>query len=80
MHAELRDETVLLDTGRGTALALNAAGGRLWDLLAEPARIDALARSLATDFEIEPARALSDTRAFAAEMLERGLIETTASA
>jgi hypothetical protein len=33
VHAELRDETVLLDNGNGTALRLNPAGAAVWGAL-----------------------------------------------
>jgi hypothetical protein len=75
VHADLREESVLLDTSTGVALRLNAAGAWLWDRLEEPTPLGKLADALASRFEIEVAQALSDTSAFAETMLDRGLLD-----
>ncbi len=74
VHGDLPEETVLLDVDAGTAVRLNAAGAWIWEQLAEPRRVDELARGLAARFEIDESRALGDVVAFAREMSRRELL------
>ena len=71
VHGDLPEETVLLDVDAGAAVRLNATGAWIWDQLAEPRRVDELARGLAARFEIDEGRALGDVVAFAREMTRR---------
>ena len=75
VHAELREEAVLLDTSSGVAYRLNPTAAWLWERLREPAEVDRLARDLGEGFAIEIERAVEDTESFATEMLRRDLIE-----
>lgn len=74
VHGELPEETVLLDVEAGTAVRLNPTGAWIWDRLEQPQRVEELARSLATRFEIDLARAVDDVIAFAREMTRRELL------
>jgi hypothetical protein len=75
VDADLGDEAVLLDTSRGIAFRLNAAGAWLWDRLREPTPLSRLADGLGERFAIEAGRARADTEDFATAMIGRGLIE-----
>jgi hypothetical protein len=79
VHGALPEETVLLDTEEDVAVRLNATGAWLWERLAEPEDVQTLAHGLAERFEIDAARALDDTAAFAREMIRRGLLESEAA-
>ena len=54
---------------------VNETGEFLWSRLAEGRTLGAAAAGLAAAFEVELDSALADARAFAAELLEMGLLE-----
>jgi Coenzyme PQQ synthesis protein D (PqqD) len=72
----LLDETVVLDPSADTYARLNPTGGWLWDRLSTPQTLNALAEAVATEFQLDEARALEDVKAFIRGLLERGLVET----
>jgi len=68
------DEVVLLDLAGGEYYALNVVGARVWEELARgktPAEIGAV---VATEFEVEPERALADCLALVDELVALGLL------
>ena len=75
VHAELREEAVLLDTSSGVAYRLNPTAAWLWERLREPAEVERLARELGERFGLETGRAVADAGSFATEMLRLDLIE-----
>ena len=75
VDADLGSQAVLVDTSTGAGYRLNSAGAWLWDRLREPASLSRLAEDLSERFAIEAGRATADTEAFAAAMVQRGLVE-----
>ena len=68
------DEAAIIDLSTHRVSSLNPAGAALWDHLSEPRTIAQCADLLATTFAIDRDRALSDVRAFASNLLARGLL------
>jgi hypothetical protein len=68
------DEVVVLDLAGGEYYALNTVGARVWEELVggkTPAEIGAI---VASEFAVEPERALSDCLALVEELIARGLV------
>jgi hypothetical protein len=71
--AELGDEAVLLNIETGVYFGLDTIGNRIWKLLEGGAQVDDIVTSLVNEYEVQPAVARQDTRAFLARLLEKGL-------
>ena len=70
------ESTVLLDAGRGRYHMLNAAGGRVWALLAEARTRDAIVRALREEHETVPeAQVNADVGALLERLWSQGLLE-----
>jgi len=68
------DEVVLLDLGGGDYYALNAVGARVWEELVGGKTPAEIAVVVATEFDVESARALDDCLALVDELVARGLL------
>lgn len=71
----IEDEAVVLRQAAAEVLVLNGIGARVLELLAAGTGPDDAARRLAEEFEVEPAEAAADVRAFAAELGAAGVLE-----
>jgi hypothetical protein len=68
------DELVLLDYDRGVYYGLDAAGARMWELLAAELDEDAVVAQLLTEFEVDEATLRRDMTALSAELLRLKLL------
>ena len=71
-------EAVVLRQDAGETLVLNEAGAVILDRLAQGRLPAEVAAELVATFEVEPARALADVMAFAAELEAAGVLEPEA--
>lgn len=69
------DETVLLDLESGMYFGLEGVGKRIWDSVADGKSLGEIAAIIASEFEVDESRALADLKDFAADLVERGLLE-----
>ncbi|MBV9851261.1 MAG: PqqD family protein [Armatimonadetes bacterium] len=74
------DETVLVPVRQNigdleSIYTLNGVAAALWDRLEAPQTVEALAASLAAEYEVTPPQAASDVQAFLAEMASLRLVE-----
>jgi hypothetical protein len=72
---EIDDEFVLLHTEREQYFALNAAGGKMWRLLADAASIQEVYDALLTEYDVSPQQLQNDLQNFVTELAEHGLVE-----
>jgi hypothetical protein len=75
----VRGAVVVLDPAESRYVRLNPAGSLLWDALAAPATLEALAGRLVDAYAVDAARATADASAFVAALAERDLVELGAS-
>lgn len=68
------DEIVALDLEASAYLAVNDSGTRLWPLVAAGATEADLVEELVSTFEIDPARAQADVRAFVERLRSLSLV------
>jgi hypothetical protein len=66
--------TVVLDHRTGSMLRLNAAAGCVWDVLAGPQDLAAVADRLASRFALAPTRARRDALAALEELEREGFV------
>ena len=76
IEAEIDDEIVFLNIEQGTCYGLNRVGSRIWNLLAEPARIGDLCTRLLTEFRVDPLVCEHEVLALLQELCAEGLIST----
>lgn len=69
------DELLLLDTASGVYHVLNETGAQIWELLQQGSNVEAIAGTIASRFDVEPARAREDVAAVVAELQHANLIE-----
>jgi phosphatidylserine decarboxylase len=72
--SEVDGEVVILDVESGHFFQLNGVGSSVWQRLESPMTLGALCTAMLDEFEVDAAQCRSDVRAFAAKMLDRGLL------
>jgi coenzyme PQQ synthesis protein D (PqqD) len=72
--APVDDEVVLFDAKRGNYLALDPTGRRIWELLAEPRRVETLITLLAREYDGAPDTIAGDVVAFLEELEQQGAV------
>ena len=55
-------------------LELNDVGTHIWERLAAPSTVDALAQAVAEEFEVDPVAAQRDVESFLGTLVERGVV------
>ena len=69
------DETVLLDLKSGMYFGLDGVGRRIWESVSEGNNLGETAAIIASEYEVDEARAETDVIEFATELVERGLLD-----
>ncbi|MEA3345720.1 MAG: PqqD family protein [Chloroflexota bacterium] len=67
-------EAVLVLPEQGQVKVLNEVGARIWALADGTRTLRQIAAALCDEYEVDPAQAEADTRAFAAQLDEKGII------
>ncbi|MFL5620144.1 MAG: PqqD family protein [Gemmatimonadaceae bacterium] len=75
----LGDETVILGMGDGVYYGLDAAGARVWALLATPRRVAELVSTITQEFDVRADVCERDVLALLEELAERQLIREVAA-
>lgn len=68
-------EAVVLRQDAGETLVLNEVGARMLQLFDSGVDLPDVARSIAAEFEVESSEAERDTRHFAGQLIEAGILE-----
>ncbi len=71
------EELLLLDQDSGVYHILNPTGARVWELLERGESVDAIAAEVASDYDVDPARAAEDVRAILAQLRRAKLVEVS---
>lgn len=75
LHQELEGETVLLDLKSERYFGLDESGTRIWTLLIELKRPEAVVERMMQEFEVAEETLRSDVADLLARLLDGGLIE-----
>lgn len=74
LTGEFDNDAVILDLRDGVYYGLDGAGASTWSLLQRPVTVLALRDAMVAEYDVEPARCLTDLKELCAELLRRGLI------
>ncbi len=72
---DFEGEAILVVTSRDEICHLNPAATFLWESLDGSSTLSELAEKMSGSFEVDEEQALADIRAFASELLEKGMVE-----
>lgn len=72
---ELDGEAVILNLGDESYYGLNESGNRMWQTLINAASIDAAAKQLLDEYEVEEQTLRADLAKFISSLLERKMVE-----
>jgi hypothetical protein len=75
MSAPVDNEIVILNMAKNNYIGLDEIGRFIWDLLAEPYRVDELCEQLSRHFEATPDQIAADVLPFIEELESEGLIK-----
>ncbi len=66
--------TVILDPASGQYFGLEGVGVRAWELMTEPATLEALVAAITSEYDVDPATCEQDIRRLLGDLAERGLV------
>jgi Coenzyme PQQ synthesis protein D (PqqD) len=72
---KLEAEAVILNLETGTYFGLDAVGTRIWELIQQQGRVDAVLEALLQEYEVEPARCERELLELLQQLSTKGLIE-----
>ena len=75
MTADMNGSAVMMDIMTGKYYNLRSVGGRIWELLEEPATVAQLVQKLTAEYDVSAEQCRADIAPFLQTLLERGLIE-----
>ena len=71
---ELDGEAVLLNLDSGMYFGLDRVGTRVWQVLEQHGRLDAVVERLLEEYDVEPERLRADVAQLLATLVEKGLV------
>ena len=74
MTADMNGSAVMMDIMTGKYYNLGEVGGRIWELLEEPATLSTLVQKLTAEYDVGAERCRADILPFLNILLERGLL------
>jgi hypothetical protein len=72
---DLAGEAVVLDVSGGLYYGLNEVGARIWRLVREPIRVEAILETLVDEYEVDPATCSRDLLRVLGALQAAGLVE-----
>ena len=74
VHTDMDGQTMMLSIAAGKYFALNGMGSRIWALIEQPARVDAIVLALAAEFEVDDQTCRAETLAFLETLAANALV------
>lgn len=68
------DETVLLDLASGMYFGVDGVAKRIWESISEGHSLGEAAAVIASEYDVDAARAEADVIEFVSKLIERGLL------
>ena len=75
LASEIGGETVILGLSAGRYYGVDSVGGRIWQLVQEPASVAELQQRIVAEYEVEPERCQADLLRILQQMIDAGLVE-----
>lgn len=75
-HVETRmgEQTVMMSIDQGKYFALQESGQRIWELMEDPIRVDALIDRLSGEYEVSRERCRDEVLGFLEDLRQHGLL------
>ena len=70
----IEGEAVILSMDTKVLRGLNPVGSRIWELIDGQRSLEEITETIVLEFDVPPADAAQDVRAFIQELLDRGLV------
>lgn len=80
LSAWVGEELVMMSADTGTCISLSPTGGRTWELLEEPRKLDALVHELAEEYGAPNDEVRADVLTFLERLLKEGGVTVQESA
>ena len=80
LEAEVGDELVALDPGKGSCFGFNSVAASVWRALEEPRTFDELSERLLDEYEVDRDQCRAELSELLEQMTSGGLIERAAAA
>lgn len=77
VSSQLGDEAVILNVKTGIYYGLNEVGARIWSLIQEPIRFDAIVQALLEEYDVEAGQCEEDVQNLLQEFLAAELIDVS---
>lgn len=74
-NSDIGEEVVVMNMDRGNYYGLGTTGTRIWQLIAEPARVDAVCTTLQQEYKVTESECLAQVCNFLEQLYAEGLIE-----
>jgi hypothetical protein len=78
MSAPVDNEIVILNMAKSNYIGLDEIGLRLWEMFAQPCRVDELCDRLSREYEATSEQIVADVLPFLEELRSEGLIKVVA--
>ena len=72
--ADMNGQTVMMDPGAGKYYNIGEIGGRIWELLEQPATVGELIAALTKEYDVDEKQCAEDTVPFLESLVKKGLI------
>lgn len=77
ISCDLAGEAAILNLKSGVYFGLDPVGARIWHLIQQHQRVDAVRDAIVAEYDVEPARCEADLFDLLSHMADAGLIEVT---
>ena len=74
MTANMNGASVMMDIATGKYYNLGETGGRIWELLDTPTTVEALLKTLTSEYDVTSEQCEADITPFLCQMVEKGLL------
>jgi hypothetical protein len=72
--ADMDGETVMMSFERGTYYGIGGIGSRIWELLEQPTKLDAIVAAICAEFDVSEQMCMADVKLFLRDMIENDLV------
>lgn len=72
--AGMNGDIVMMSIERGLYFGISGVGTRIWELLEQPTRVEALAQAIQAEYDVDEATCQQDLLVFARELIKHGVV------
>ncbi|MBD9415033.1 lasso peptide biosynthesis PqqD family chaperone [Pseudomonas sp. PDM16] len=72
--ADMNGDIVMMSIERGAYFGISGVGTRIWELLEQPASVEALVRAIHAEYEVDEPTCQRDMLVFVRELVKHGVV------